>query len=93
MNQTGLSLVTSLPLPPSPSLYPLIQLGESCEILDSQKLASDKLRRIRELEDNVRVQEDLKGKLINGHKDVEYRRRSSPGNLQIDLSFTFNSLY
>ena len=75
MNQAGLSLVTSLPPPPSPSLYPLIQLGESCEILDSQKLASDKLRRIRDLENNVRVQEevviDLRGKLNNGHKDVE----------------------
>ena len=58
------------PPTPSPSLHPLLQLGESCEIVDSQHQDSDKVRRIRELEDNVRIQEEvvinLKEKLSNG---------------------------
>ena len=41
----------------------------------AQETDSDKMRRIRELEDNVRIQEevviDLKGKLSNGHEDIE----------------------
>merc|ERR1711971_778917 len=65
----------SQPATPSPSLHPLLQLGEDCEIMDSQEMDSDKMRRIRELEDNVRIQEevviDLKGKLSNGHENVE----------------------
>ena len=65
----------SQPATPSPSLHPLLQLGEDCEIMDSQELDSDKMRRIRELEDNVRIQEevviDLKGKLSNGHESIE----------------------
>ena len=55
----------TLPETPSPSTQPLLQLGESCEIEDC-----DKLTRIRELEDNVRIQEEvvinLREKLENG---------------------------
>ena len=58
------------PETPSPSLQPLLQLGESCEIVESQLLDCDKMTRIRELEDNVRIQEEvvinLREKLENG---------------------------
>ena len=43
--------------------------------MDSQHLDSDKVRRIRELEDNVRIQEEvvinLKEKLSNGTENGE----------------------
>ena len=75
MKMDRLVRAMSQPDTPSPSLHPLLQLGESCEISDSQDLDSDKMRRIRELEDNVRIQEevviDLKGKLSNGHENIE----------------------
>ena len=75
----------SQPGTPSPSLHPLLQLGETCDIMDSQdSLDSDKMKRIRELEDSVRIQEevviDLKGKLSNGHETVEEEEEEEDGS-------------
>ena len=53
--------------------------------MDSQdSLDSDKMKRIRELEDSVRIQEevviDLKGKLSNGHETVEEEEEEEDGS-------------
>ena len=75
MKTDRLARAMSQPPTPSPSLLPLLQLGESCEIVDSLLPDSDKMRRIRELEDNVRIQEEvvinLKEKLSNGPENGE----------------------